>query len=63
MNETHASADSKRLAGLVYEEGAWGFSYIKRFSFGGLIRNKDYTLAPSKVKTRRPSASMQWVQS
>ena len=37
---------------LVYEEGAWGFSYIKRFSFGGLIRNKDYSLTPSKVKTR-----------
>ena len=37
---------------LVYEEGAYGFSYIKRFAFGGLIRNKDYTLAPSKVKTK-----------
>ena len=37
---------------LVYEEGAWGFSYIKRFTFGGLIRNKEYNMAPSKVKTR-----------
>ena len=37
---------------LVYEEGAYGFSYIKRFVFGGLIRNKEYRLAPSKVKTK-----------
>ena len=35
---------------LVYEEGRYGFSYIKRFTFGGLIRNKDYHLAPPKAK-------------
>ena len=35
---------------LVYEEGGYGFSYIKRFTFGGLIRNKDYRLAPPKSK-------------
>ncbi len=35
---------------LVYEEGGYGFSYIKRFTFGGLIRNKEYNLAPSKGK-------------
>ena len=36
----------------VYEEGSYGFSYIKRFRFGGLIRNKDYRLAPEKPKSR-----------
>jgi topoisomerase-4 subunit A len=36
----------------VYEEGNYGFSYIKRFRFGGLIRNKDYRLAPEKPKAR-----------
>ena len=37
---------------LVYEEGSYGFSYIKRFTFGGLIRNKEYHLAPAKGKTK-----------
>ena len=37
---------------LVYEEGSYGFSYIKRFTFGGLIRNKEYRLAPGKGKTK-----------
>jgi topoisomerase-4 subunit A len=36
----------------VYEEGGYGFSYIKRFRFGGLIRNKEYRLAPQKPKSR-----------
>ena len=34
----------------VYEENKYGFSYIKRFTFGGLIRNKEYRLAPPKSK-------------
>jgi len=37
---------------VVYEEGGYGFSYIKRFRFGGLIRNKDYHLAPEKPKSK-----------
>ena len=37
---------------LIYEEGGYGFSYIKRFTFGGLIRNKEYSLAPAKGKTK-----------
>ena len=37
---------------LVYEEGGYGFSYIKRFTFGGLIRNKEYRLAPAKGRTK-----------
>ncbi len=37
---------------LVYEEGGYGFSYIKRFRFGGLIRNKEYRLAPEKPKSK-----------
>lgn len=36
----------------IYEEGAYGFSYIKRFRFGGLIRNKEYNLAPVKPKSK-----------
>ena len=36
----------------IYEEGGYGFSYIKRFAFGGLIRNKDYHLAPEKPKSK-----------
>ena len=28
----------------------WGFAYIKRFTFGGMINNKDYRLAPEKSK-------------
>ncbi len=36
----------------VYEEGGYGFCYIKRFRFGGLIRNKDYWLAPEKPKSK-----------
>ena len=36
----------------VYEEGLYGFSYIKRWRFGGLIRNKDYRLAPEKPKSK-----------
>ena len=37
---------------MIYEEGSYNFSYIKRFRFGGLIRNKDYRLAPEKPKSR-----------
>lgn len=37
---------------LIYEEGSYGFSYIKRFTFGGLIRNKDYRLAPEKPRSK-----------
>jgi len=32
----------------VYTEPSYGFTYIKRFAFGGLIQNKDYRLAPEK---------------
>lgn len=34
----------------AYEEPLYGFAYVKRFSFGGLIRNKEYRLAPPKSK-------------
>ena len=36
----------------IYEESGYGFSYIKRFTFGGLIRNKEYRLAPEKPKSK-----------
>ena len=34
----------------VYTEPKYGFTYIKRFSFGGCIQNKDYAFAPEKSK-------------
>lgn len=34
----------------AYEEPLYGFAYVKRFTFGGLIRNKEYRLAPPKSK-------------
>ena len=34
----------------VYEEPVYGFSYVKRFTFGGMIQNKEYRLAPEKGK-------------
>lgn len=34
----------------VYTEPKYGFSYIKRFSFGGCIMNKEYSFAPEKSK-------------
>ncbi|NLN01210.1 MAG: DNA topoisomerase IV subunit A [Lentisphaerae bacterium] len=34
----------------VYTEAQFGFTYIKRFSFGGLIQNKEYRLAPEGSK-------------
>ena len=34
----------------VYTEPHYGFSYIKRFAFGGLVQNKEYRLAPEKSK-------------
>ena len=37
---------------LIYEESSYGFSYIKRFKFGGLIRNRDYRLCPEKPKCK-----------
>jgi topoisomerase-4 subunit A len=34
----------------VYEEPLYGFAYVKRFTFGGMIQNKEYRLAPEKSK-------------
>jgi len=34
----------------VYTEPSYGFTYIKRFAFGGLIQNKEYHLAPEKSR-------------
>ncbi len=42
--------DRDRAFVCVYEEPLYGFSYIKRFTFGGMINNKDYRLAPEKSK-------------
>ncbi len=43
-------ADRDREYTCVYEEPMYGFAYVKRFTFGGLIRNKEYRLAPPKSK-------------
>ena len=42
--------DRDREYTCVYEEPLYGFAYVKRYTFGGLIRNKEYRLAPPKSK-------------
>lgn len=42
--------DRDRAFVCVYEEPLYGFAYIKRFTFGGMINNKEYRLAPEKSK-------------
>lgn len=42
--------DRARAFVCVYEEPLYGFAYIKRFTFGGMINNKEYRLAPEKSK-------------
>ncbi|MBR3822030.1 MAG: DNA topoisomerase IV subunit A [Kiritimatiellae bacterium] len=42
--------DRDREYTCVYEEPLYGFAYVNRFTFGGLIRNKEYRLAPPKSK-------------
>ena len=42
--------DRARAFVCVYEEPLYGFTYVKRFTFGGMINNKDYRLAPEKSK-------------
>lgn len=34
----------------VYYEPTYGFAYIKRFTWGGMIQNKEYSLVPEKGK-------------
>lgn len=34
----------------IYTEPIYGFTYIKRFKFGGCIQNKEYRLAPERSK-------------
>lgn len=34
----------------IYTEKTYGFTYIKRFTFGGAIQNKDYRLCPEGSK-------------
>ena len=40
--------DREREFTAVYTEPHYGFTYIKRFAFGGAIQNKEYRLAPEK---------------
>ena len=42
--------DRARAFVCVYEEPLYGFAYIKRVTFGGMINNKEYRLAPEKSK-------------
>ena len=42
--------DRDRAFVCVYEEPLYGISFIKRFTFGGMINNKEYRLAPAKSK-------------
>jgi topoisomerase-4 subunit A len=42
--------DRERLMICVYTEPRHGFTYLKRFAFGGAIQNKEYRLAPPGSK-------------
>ena len=42
--------DRDRQYTAVYTEPKYGFTYIKRFAFGGCILNKEYAFAPEKSK-------------
>lgn len=42
--------DKDKVFTCVYEEPQYGHSYVKRFTFGGMIQNKEYRLAPPKSK-------------
>ena len=42
----------EKLFTAVYTEPEYGFTYIKRFAFGGLIQNKEYRFAPEKSAVR-----------
>jgi topoisomerase-4 subunit A len=44
--------DRDRQMTCVYTEPSYGFTYIKRFTFGGAIQNKEYRLAPEKSEVR-----------
>ncbi len=42
--------DKEKQFTAIYTEPKYGFTYIKRFAFGGCIQNKEYALAPEKSK-------------
>ena len=42
--------DKDKVYTCVYEEPLYGHAYMKRFTFGGMIQNKEYRLAPPKSK-------------
>ncbi|NLL82929.1 MAG: DNA topoisomerase IV subunit A [Lentisphaerae bacterium] len=42
--------DRDREMTCIYTESHFGITYIKRFTFGGAIQNKDYQLTPEKSK-------------
>ncbi len=51
-SDFHAAGlfDKETLYTCVYTEPLYGFTYIKRFSFGGAILNKEYRLIPEGGK-------------
>ncbi len=42
--------DRDKVFTAVYTEPKYGFTYVKRFAFGGCILNKEYAFAPEKSK-------------
>ena len=42
--------DREKPFTMIYEEPIYGCVYVKRFTFGGMIQNKEYRLAPEKSK-------------
>ena len=47
-----ARFDRDRQMTCVYTQKDHGFTYLKRFTFGGAIQNKEYRLAPENSEVR-----------
>lgn len=44
--------DRDRLYTLVYTDASYGFTYLKRFTFGGTIMNRDYSCLPEEGEVK-----------
>lgn len=44
--------DKRTIYNLIYKDGQTGFSYIKRFSVTGVIRDKEYELIPNHKNSK-----------
>jgi topoisomerase-4 subunit A len=44
--------DRDKLYTLVYTDASYGFTYLKRFTFGGAIMNRDYSCLPEEGEVK-----------